>query len=240
MPGAIYLKTCQRGSDRQMNADIGGEVLPLESENKHGHDHRPAADPQEAGQNAGKSAKNTVENERCQHAGAFLFCSIQSVLRLKVSAGQSCFRPAGFTPPPELYAAGELRATPEQGGVAAESRPARLKWSISCAKCSRLTSHSGGTRSAQTERPPKGSMYPRPARLRLRAAEPRGAPLRETLLPRPPDDAQSALPIRAPACVLRGKHCTRTPRLPPCRMTMRHGGRRRSKFANARASGGQG
>ena len=37
------------------------------------------------------------------------------------------FRLAAFTPPPELYAAGELRATPEQGGVAAESRPARLK-----------------------------------------------------------------------------------------------------------------
>ena len=34
--------------------------------------------------------------------------------------------------------------------------------------------------------------------------------LRETLLPRPPDDARSALPIPAPACVSRGKRCVRT------------------------------
>ena len=48
--------------------------------------------------------------------------------------------------------------------------------------------------------------------------------LRETLLPRPPDDARSALPILAPACVLRGKRRSRTPCPPPCRITMRHGG----------------
>ena len=34
--------------------------------------------------------------------------------------------------------------------------------------------------------------------------------LRETLLPRPPDDARSALPILAPACVSRGKRRART------------------------------
>ena len=34
--------------------------------------------------------------------------------------------------------------------------------------------------------------------------------LRETLLPRPPDDARSALPIPAPACVSCGKRCART------------------------------
>ena len=33
---------------------------------------------------------------------------------------------------------------------------------------------------------------------------PRPAPLRGTWLPRPPDDARSALPIPAPACALRG------------------------------------
>ena len=36
------------------------------------------------------------------------------------------------------------------------------------------------------------------------------APLCETLLPRPPDDARSALPILAPACVSRGKRRART------------------------------
>ena len=59
-----------------MNADIGGDVLPLESENKHGHDHRPAADAQEAGQNAGESAKNTVEDKSCQHVEESFSCFI--------------------------------------------------------------------------------------------------------------------------------------------------------------------
>ena len=67
---------CQRCSDSQMNADIGGDVLPLESENKHGHDHRPAADAQEAGQNAGESAKNTVEDKSCQHVEESFSCFI--------------------------------------------------------------------------------------------------------------------------------------------------------------------
>ena len=40
-------------------------------------------------------------------------------------------------------------------------------------------------------------------------------------LARPLDGARSALPILAPACVLRGKRRARTPCPPPCRMTMR-------------------
>ncbi|PWL56371.1 MAG: hypothetical protein DBY37_15855 [Desulfovibrionaceae bacterium] len=49
-----------------------------------------------------------------------------SILRLKIFAGQRLmFRLAGFAPPPELYAASELRRR-RIGSVAAESRPARL------------------------------------------------------------------------------------------------------------------
>ncbi len=54
-------------------------------------------------------------------------------------------------------------------------------------------------------------MYPRLARLRLRDAALHSAPLRAPFLPRPPDDARSALPILALACVLRGKRRARTP-----------------------------
>ena len=64
-------------------------------------------------------------------------------------------------------------------------------------------------------------MYPRLARLRLRDAALHSAPLRAPFLPRPPDDARSALPILALACVLRGKRCARTPCPPLGRMTMR-------------------
>ena len=52
-----------------------------------------------------------------------------------------------------------------------------------------------------------GSLAPREATLP-------SAPLREPFLPRPPDDARSALPILALACVLRGKRRARTPCLP--------------------------
>ena len=61
-----------------------------------------------------------------------------------------------------------------------------------------------------------GSLMPREAALH-------SAPLREPFLPRPPDDARSALPILALAYVLRGKRCARTPCPPPCRITMRRG-----------------
>lgn len=62
-------------------------------------------------------------------------------------------------------------------------------------------------------------MYPRPARLRLVKLRFARLPLRETLLPRHPDDARSALAIPAP-------------RAPSCRSIMR--GRRRSKPAMPR------
>ena len=60
--------------------------------------------------------------------------------------------------------------------------------------------------------------------------------LRETLLPRPPDDARSALPILALACVLHGKRRARTP-YPPQDAALPCGGGHRSM---ARSSGGQG
>ena len=64
-----------------------------------------------------------------------------------------------------------------------------------------LCSGMGGNERCRKDSPcstrAEGSMYPRPARLRLRAA----------------------LPTPAPACVLRGKRRSRT----PCRMTMRGG-----------------
>ena len=74
---------------------------------------------------------------------------------------------------------------------------------------------------ARTARAPHGRKAPyihvRPACAFVRLRRPK-APLREPFLPRPPDDARSALPIIAPACVLRGKRRARTPCPPGCRL----------------------
>ena len=64
--------------------------------------------------------------------------------------------------------------------------------------------------------------------------------LRETLLPRPPDDARSALPIPAPACVSRGKRCARTACPHHAACPCGGGGGRHSMARCVRASGGQG
>ena len=80
---------------------------------------------------------------------------------------------------------------------------------------------------ARTARAPHGRKAPyihvRPACAFVRLSRPK-APLRDPFFPRPPDDARSALPILAPACVLRGKRRARTPCPPGCRIAMRRVG----------------
>ena len=46
------------------------------------------------------------------------------------------FRPAAFTPEAGAVRRKRIAATPEEGTARLQSRPARLKWNISAAKCS--------------------------------------------------------------------------------------------------------